>query len=156
MTLEEKKKICSCLFIAWFTDEREKNDNLLNTEVYDLFTAKMISKKFEAFNIDIVLPAHLLAILDICVDGNPGQFQIVLKDLLNSIKERKGLIPAGYTITTDDFSMCFMFEFPIIEIPKINDKYLALWNKQKITDKSHILDSDNLCDTPEWWKDVMA
>ena len=93
-------------------------------------------------------------ILCICTNNNPGQIQIILKDLLNSIKKRTGPIKPGYIITSNDFSLCFAWNFPIIEIPEINTKYESLWMGQKIeTDKP--LMSDNLCDTVDWWKEVM-
>ena len=96
----------------------------------------------------------LLLILNICTEGNPGQFQIILKDLFNIIKQHKGPIPKGYVIKSEDFSFCFLDTFPITEIPNINDKYEKLWEEQKKV-TTHFLDADNLCDTIEWWKVVM-
>ena len=155
MTIEEKKELCTKAFINWFLQERENHD-LKNhdKEVAELFTSQVLLKKFDAFGIDIVLPDMLLMILHICTNNNPGQVQIILKDLLNNIKERKGSIKPGYVITSNDFSLCFAWNFPIIEIPEINTKYESLWMGQKIeTDKP--LMSDNLCDTVDWWKEVM-
>lgn len=85
---------------------------------------------------------------------NPGQSQIILKDLLLSIKSKKGPIPSGYVITSNDFSLAFPFSFPIMEIPEVNKKYEKLWDKQK-RKKENPLESDNLCDTVDWWKEVM-
>lgn len=155
MTIQEKKEACSQIFITWMLNEQHGKDMTKhNDEVAELFTSRMITKKFEVFGIDIVLPDELLLILYFCVEANPGQFQIILKDLLNSIKSRKGPIPAGYTITADDFSMCFMTDFPITEIKSIEDKYMKLWDGQK-KERKGTFDSDNKCDTPEWWKEVM-
>lgn len=155
MTLEEKKEMCSKALIAWTMTEQEGKDmSIHDKEVENMFTSQMILKKFNVFGIDIVLPDLLLLILAICVDGNPGQFQIILKDLLNNIKKRTGPIQAGYTITVWDFSLCFMNDFPIIDIPHINDKYRKLWDGQK-KQKAQPWETDNLCDTPEWWKEVM-
>lgn len=155
MTLEEKKEMCSKALIAWTMTEQEGKDmSIHDKEVENTFTSQMILKKFNVFGIDIVLPDLLLLILAICVDGNPGQFQIILKDLLNNIKKRTGPIQAGYTITAWDFSLCFMSDFPIIDIPHINDKYRKLWDGQKKT-KAQPWETDNLCDTVEWWKEVM-
>lgn len=155
MTLEEKKEMCSKALIAWTMIEQEGKDmSIHDKEVENMFTSQMILKKFNVFGIDIILPDLLLLILAICVDGNPGQFQIILKDLLNNIKKRTGPIQAGYTITTWDFSLCFMNDFPIIDIPHINDKYRKLWDGQK-KQKAQPWETDNLCDTPEWWKEVM-
>lgn len=155
MTVEEKKEICSRVLITWILSEQQGVDLTKHDEDFaNLFTSRVILKKFEVFNINIVLPDMLLFILNICVEGNPGQFQIVLKDLLNSIKKKKGPIPEGYIVTTDDFSMCFMTNFPIMSIPQINTKYESLWIGQKIQTENPF-ESDNLCDTPEWWKEVM-
>ena len=149
MTLKEKKELCSNAFISWMVVEKhDRNMAIHDKDIEELFTSKIILKKFEAFGINIVLPDMLLLILNICVNGNPGQFQLVLKDLLNDIKKRKGPIPSGYIITSMDFSFCFMTEFPIIEISHINDKYEKLWDTQKQKDL-------NLYDTVEWWKEVM-
>lgn len=155
MTLEEKKEMCSKALIAWTMTEQEGKDmSIHDKEVENMFTSQMILKKFNVFGIDIVLPDLLLLILAICVDGNPGQFQIILKDLLNNIKKRTGPIQTGYTITAWDFSLCFMNDFPIIDIQHINDKYRKLWDGQK-KQKAQPWKTDNLCDTPEWWKEVM-
>ena len=157
MTIEEKKELCTKAFINWFLQERENYD-LKNhdKEVAELFTSQVLLKKFDAFGIDIVLPDMLLMILHICTNNNPGQVQIILKDLLNNIKERKGSIKPGYVITSNDFSLCFAWNFPIIEIPEINIKYESLWMGQKIEiDKHNPMMSDNLCDTVDWWKEVM-
>lgn len=155
MTVEEKIEICSNAFIAWITTEgKEQSIFTDDKDIRNLFTSQIILNKFKAFGVDIVLPDMLLLILNVCVENNPGQFQILLKDLLNSIKERKGPIPAGYVIKSTDFSLCFMTNFPIMDIPHINNKYEKLWDGQKIK-RNNPFESDNLCDTPEWWKEVM-
>lgn len=156
MTIKEKKDVCCRALMNWAMLEYDgdKDMSIHDEDIENLFTSRIILKKFEMFSIDIVLPDMLLLILSICVENNPGQFQIVLKDLLNSIKSKKGPIPSGYVITTDDFSTCFMMDYPITDIPRINKKYEELWDGQK-KEKYNDLDSDNLCDTPEWWKEVM-
>jgi hypothetical protein len=155
MTLEEKKEMYTKALFAWIMMDGEKDMSIHEKDCADLFTSRLILKKFEVFNIDIVLPDMLLLILNICSEGNPGQFQIILKDLLNDIKKRKGPIPAGYIIEPMDLGLCFSVDYPIIEIPHINEKYSKLWDEQK-KERQHSLDTDNLCDTPEWWKEVMA
>lgn len=154
MTLEEKKELCSRALISWVLAEKDGHDYTVHDEeIAKLFTSHMILKKFEVFGIDIILPDPLLLILYLCVEANPGQFQIVLKDLFNSIKNRKGLIPKNYIVTSDDFSMCFMSDFPIIEIPHIYDKYEKLWDAQKIVTDEYR--RGNACDTVQWWMEVM-
>lgn len=155
MTIEEKKELCTKAFINWFLQERDNHDfKNHDKEVADLFTSQVLLKKFDVFDIDIVLPDMLLMILHICTNNNPGQVQIILKDLLNDIKKRKGSIKPGYVITTNDFSLYFIRDFPIVEVPEINAKYESLWMGQKI-ENDDSFGSDNLCDTIEWWKEVM-
>ena len=157
MTIEEKKDLCTKALITWFMQEQENHDfKNHDKEIAELFTSQVLLKKFDVFGIDIVLPDMLLMILHICTNNNPGQIQIILKDLLNSIKKRKGSIKPGYVITSNDFSLCFAWNFPIIEISEINIKYESLWMGQKIErDKNNPMISDNLCDTVDWWKEVM-
>lgn len=163
MTIKEKQDICAQAIIKWKAqEEMAKNIPVKefapgihkhDEEIVDLFTSKMILKKFEVFNIDIVLPDMLLLMLYICTEGNPGMFQVILKDLLNHIKEEIGPIPSGYVINVDDATKCFTAP-PILDIPEIQDKYCNLWQEQK-GERQGSLSSDNLCDTPEWWKEVM-
>ena len=157
MTIEEKKELCTKALVSWFMQEQDNRDfKNHDKEISELFTSKVLLKKFDVFGIDIVLPDMLLMILCICTNNNPGQIQIILKDLLNSIKKRTGPIKPGYIITSNDFSLCFAWNFPIIEIPEINIKYESLWMGQKIEiDKHNPMMSDNLCDTVDWWKEVM-
>lgn len=156
--IEETKNMCSKIFMYWFMTEKENPEMKYKPEDEEFlrtsFITKIILKKFQAFDIQIHLPIHLLMILSLCTNENPGQTQIVLKDLLLSIKSKKGPIPNGYVITSDDFSLAFPFSFPIMEIPEINKKYEKLWNEQK-RKKENPLESDNSCDTVEWWKEVM-
>lgn len=155
ISVEEKKDICSKALMTWFCQETDNHDfRNHDKEIAELFTSQVLIKKFNVFNIDIVLPDMLLLILNICTNNNPGQIQIILKDLLNDIKKRKGPIKAGYVVTSNDFSFCFPWNFPIIEIPEINAKYESLWMGQKI-ERDKPMMSDNLCDTIEWWKEVM-
>ena len=155
MNLEEKKDLCSRALIGWLMNETNKKDmSVHDKEVEEIFTSKILLKKFDAFDIDIVLPDMLLVILDICVEGNPGQVQIVLKDLLNHIKKTHGPIPKGYVIKSWDFCECFANSFPFMDIPEINEKYRNLWDAQK-KPNAKAWETDNLCDTPEWWKEVM-
>ena len=156
MTLEEKKSICDGALFGWImTENGNKDMTVHDKDVENLFTSQIILKKFKVFDIDIVLPDMLLLILNICTEGNPGQFQIILKTLLNDIKKSKGPIPKGYVIRSRDFGLCFNNDYPITEIPSINEKYEALWDQQKKQGKLHLMESENLCDTVEWWKEVM-
>ena len=57
-------------------------------------------------------------------------------------------------MTTNDVRLYFIRDFPIVEVPEINAKYESLWMGQKI-ENDDSFGSDNLCDTIEWWKEVM-
>jgi hypothetical protein len=156
MDLKEKLEVCSKALISWMMMEKQDNYNPgeHSNDIDEIFIAKMLFKKFKAFNIDIILPDMLLIILYTCTENNPGQTQIILKYLLEDIKDKKGPIKPGYAITSDDFASCFMTNFPIMEIPAVSVKYLEMWDAQK-RKTTNIFESDNLCDTPEWWKEVM-
>lgn len=155
--ISENMELCMKIFMAWILNEHDNPSMEYKKEdkefIEESFTAKILLKKFEVFGIKIHLPIYLLIILAICVNENPGQVQIVLKDLLLNIKSRKGPIPEGYIIKADDFAYCFE-QMPLMENPEINEKYHKLWDAQKKSDVE-FPESDNLCDTPEWWLEVM-
>ena len=159
LNLAEKERVCTGVFLEWVFEERKKSNmeykNRDKEYLEESFIARILLKKFEVFDIKIHLPVYLLMILSLCTNENPGQTQIILKRLLTSIKDRKGPIPEGYVITTEDFSFCFQTSFPIMEIPAINETYRILWEQQKRQGKIPPMESDNLCDTVEWWKEVM-
>ena len=155
--IEETKELCGKIFIKWFLDEKE-NPSMEYTEkdkeiIEQCFIAKVLLKKFEVFDIKIHLPVHLLLILSLCTNDNPGMVQIILKVLLLSIKKNKGPISEGYVIKQLDFATAFPFSFPLIDDPVIYKKYEKLWDEQKIVDSNN--NKCNLCDTIEWWKEVM-
>ena len=155
MTLGEKVSLCSQAFIMWMEQEMKNKDMTIHDkDIENNFSSQVLLKKLKAVGVDIVLPDMLLLILDICVEGNPGRIQIVLKDLLNGIKKRIGPIPKGYIVTSWDFSTHFMTRFPIMDYPEMEKKYSELWDAQKIERKNSMM-SDNLCDTVAWWKEVM-
>jgi hypothetical protein len=156
ISLEEKKELCSKALVMWVMEEHKGTDfSKHSPDVAEMFMARMLLKKFEVFGVDIILPDLLILILDMCTESNPGQTQIILKDLLESIKKHSGKpIPKGYTVSSMDFSLCFPNSFPITEIDYINDKYMKMWDGQK-REVKNILESDNKCDTPEWWLEVM-
>lgn len=153
---KETKDICSKIFIQWFFEEKEDPSMSYREKDKEIiehcFIAKVLLKKFEAFDIKIHLPVHLLLILSLCTNDNPGMVQVILKDLLLSIKKRKGPIPEGYVIKQMDFAFAFPTSFPFIDDPVIYDKYLKLWDGQKYWKDEW---EHNACDTVEWWKEVI-
>lgn len=147
--VKEKENMCSMVLGAWFFDEKSNID--FSKSDYDTPIANILRKKIEACGIKIILPDNLLAIIEICTDGNPGVSQLILKEVLEKAKERcNGSIPEGYTIQTWDFSLTFPNSFPILEKPEIYQEYKKKWDAQKIPRKS-TWSSDNACDTKEWW-----
>jgi hypothetical protein len=156
--MEKTKELCSKIYMHWFLEEM-KDPKMPYKEIdeeflQNSFITKILLTKFKAFDIDIHLPMPLLALLSMCTDENPGMSQIILKDLLNSIKSRIGAIPKGYVITSTDFAFCFPNSFPIIANEQIYKKYIKLWDEQKC-ERTDTFKSDNLCDTSEWWREVM-
>ena len=144
---QEKIELCSRIFIAWKLSN--KAWDVHDDEILDAFIPGMLVKKMKAFGVDIFLPDPLLLLIDVCTESNPGQAQIILKDLLNSIVERTGKIKKGYMISAEDVAECWPTSFPIVSLnPEL---YERKWIDQK-TNKAF---SDNLCDTPEWWLEVM-
>lgn len=158
--LNKTKDLCAKLLMAWFMAERNKPDMIYSSEdekfMTESFTAQIISKKLKMFGVNIHIPIYLYMLIAVCCAENPGQAQLILKVLLDSIKKSKGPIEAGYIIRTEDFVSCFTNTFPIMSIPEISDEYQKLWETQKRKTKDPFLESDNKCDTPEWWLEVMA
>jgi hypothetical protein len=149
-------ELCSTLLMNWGINEYAKKDmTIYDEELEKAFIFCIIRKKFNSYGIKIVLPDELLAILTVCTNSNPGQSQILLKYLLNDIKQRKGPIPEGYVITVEDFAFAFQTRFPILhEYKDLYKKFEKLWDEQKKVNLSGHGDY-NMCDTPGWWLEVM-
>ena len=159
MNNEEVKEIedlCAMVFIKWHIGAQhdEKTHDMI---MKNSFTAKILTKKFEAFDIGINLPDELLLILGTCSGENPGLVQAILMDLLQSIKDKKGSpIPRGYEITPSDVVGAFPLRWPILKDPEIYNEYLSKYDatiKDKATDSNG--NKFNACDTKEFWLQVM-
>lgn len=155
MNLKEKTDLCSRAFISWLSAEKKGIDmRVHDPEIIEKdFITMVLNKKLEACRVEIHLPDMLTLIIGICTEGNPGQSQIILKELLESIKKNKGPIPAGYVILADDFVTCFMTKFPITEDKVMEKKYYDLWEAQKY--ENQLGYRENKCDTVEYWREVM-
>ena len=150
------KETCAELLIRWVLYEKlvnladESTVNLLDSMNKELnesdipFITKLLLKKLEAFNIDIKLPPHLPAIIEVCTNCNPGLSQVMLKEILDNVNN----LTEGYCITTDDFIRVYHNEFPVVDIDEWNEHFKKLWDKQKSPN------GGNLCDTREWWMEV--
>ena len=147
-------EMCACLYINWAMNG-DKNDKLSHNYLLEnSFISKMLLKKFDTFGIDIKIPDELLLLLSICSNENPGLVQVILMDLLQSIKNNLGeKIPKGYKISSLDFAKAFPNEFPIIENESIYKKYVEKFDSIKTTDDNGF--ELNLCDTKEWWMQVI-
>lgn len=159
MNNEEVKEIedlCAMVFIKWHIGAQhdEKTHDMI---MKNSFTAKILTKKFEAFDIGINLPDELLLILGTCSGENPGLVQVILMDLLQSIKDKKGSpIPRGYEITPSDVAGAFPLRWPILKDPEIYNEYVSKYDatiKDKATDSNG--NKINACDTKEFWLQVM-
>ena len=159
MNNEEVKEIedlCAMVFIKWHIGAQhdEKTHDMI---MKNSFTAKILTKKFEAFDIGINLPDELLLILGTCSGENPGLVQAILMDLLQSIKDKKGSpIPRGYEITPSDVVGAFPLRWPILKDPEIYNEYISKYDatiKNKATDSNG--NKINACDTKEFWLQVM-
>lgn len=161
----EDKMMCTKLLALWMSCEKEDAKmeyTERDKEFFERsFVTKVLSKKLDAFDIDVHIPSYLYMLISVCSDENPGKAQLILKELLTSIKNRKGAgIEKGYVITVSDFVDCFVESFPITGIPAIAKKYQKMWDEQKKERGNDMRNypafSDNKCDTPEYWMEVMA
>lgn len=119
--------------------------------------ATLLLKKIPSYGVDIIVKDWLVYIIDLCANGNPGYLQLIYKKLLTGINNFKyhGMgIPKNYEITAEDFALVFPKEFPIINNPKIAEKYSKMWDEQKC-DRNHPNGIDNKVDTAEYWLEVM-
>lgn len=149
-TDQEKLSYISKAFVIW--SQAEITDNL---DVFDgaymkeSFIGQMITKKFEAFDIDIKLLDPFVMIIDLCTDSNPGVSQLMIKEILENVPDLK----PGHTITTWDFLRIHDNKFPRMSYPDINEKYEKLWNAQK-KKRTSTYASDNKVDTKEYWLEI--
>lgn len=155
--IKEIEDLCAMVFIKWHIGAQhdEKTHDMI---MKNSFTAKILTKKFEAFDIGIKLPDELLLILGTCSGENPGLVQAILMDLLQSIKDKKGSpIPRGYEITPSDVAGAFPLRWPILKDPEIYNEYVSKYDatiKDKATDSNG--NKFNACDTKEFWLQVMG
>ena len=155
--VKEIEKLCTMVFIKWHEVGARRDQEMHNIIMENSFTAKILTKKFEAFDIGIKLPDELLLILGTCSGENPGLVQAILMDLLQSIKDKKGSpIPRGYEITPSDVVGAFPLRWPILKDPEIYNEYISKYDatiKDKATDSNG--NKFNACDTKEFWLQVM-
>lgn len=149
------KKAVLDIYLAWFRREQLPDyDPRVSTinGLEDEFLFKVVKRKLEAMNIDIIIPSEAMMILIICAD-NPGYIQLMIKEILTEVMTyNNGSIPRGYAITTTDFNMTYGDRIPITsEYPDISHEYKKKWDAQKIDTK---FGSTNAVDTIDWWNEI--
>lgn len=156
--IKEANEICSRAFIMWKMEELgnptmsySKSDLEM---LENLFLYQVMDGKLKHFGVNVHIPMYLYVIVSTCADGNIGKAQLILKEILNSIKEKRGPIKQGYVITTNDMVMAFGERFPVLVDKSIEAEYEKLWQAQKREPTEDSL-YDNKCDTKEWWAEVM-
>ena len=156
MNTKEQMELCGNALISLLIEERNDSDMTKHDpEITGLFPICIVLDKLEKTGIDVVIPDMILIILDICCLGNPGVIQLMTKELLMDIKANQGgSIPKGYVVTGEDFASLHGDAYPILALPENEEKYRKLWDAQK-RDRAKTFDSDNQCDTPEWWQEIL-
>ena len=137
--IEEMKdeEILSRMLIYWSLNREVKYDPEFEKEC---FIARVLRRKLEAFNIDLKVPDPLCGIIMICTGSNPGVSQLMLKEIMTCNKKYSG------ELTPLDFSRTYPTSFPLMSKRKWEEHFEKEWDAQK--DEN----GDNLCDTPDWWK----
>ena len=100
--------------------------------------------------VSAVVPDHLLMYCSICSCGNPGSAQILLKNILVGNKERiRQAMKLKVMLRSDAIEPSLEdFKYPIFTNPNVKNKYKRLWDRQKIN-------GQNLCDTREFWTEIL-
>lgn len=131
---------------------------LPKVEIGSSIAANILLGKIPNYGVKLIPPDWLIYLIEVCADGRPGFIQLIYKELLEDINNTKydGMgIPENYAITATDFVHCYRIKYPIILNPEIDEKYSKMWDAQKRETRSSF-ESDNLCDTKEYWLEVMA
>jgi len=155
--VKEIENLCDMVYNKWHKLGTQHDEEAHDIIMKNSFTAKILTKKFEAFDVGIELPDELLLLLGLFSGENPGLVQAILMDLLQSIKDKKGSpIPRGYEITPSDVVGAFPLRWPILKDPEIYNEYISKYDatiKDKATDSNG--NKFNACDTKEFWLQVM-
>lgn len=124
---------------------------------YDTLTSRLLLVKIPGYGVKIIPPDWLIYLIEVCAGDHPGFLQLIYKELLTFINNHcyggTG-IPENYKIRAIDFINCFRNAYPILLDPKVYEKYSKMWDEQK-KEKCNSADSDNKCDTAEYWLEVM-
>jgi len=156
MNTKEQIELCSNALMNLLIEEMSGKDmSQHEPDVAGIFPISIALRKLEVFGIDVVIPDMILMILDICAQGNPAIIQLMTKELLMDVKANQGgSIPKGYIVTGEDFARLHGDSYPILDLPGFEEKYRTLWQAQK-RERNKTFDSDNQCDSPEWWQEIL-
>lgn len=145
--MKDREQLCTSLLITWNFQAAGKapttEQNYDGTSEYSQqsFIAQVLRKKMEVFKIPVKIPDVLIAIIEVCTNGNPGISQLMLRDIIGDSRKK------GSTLTPDDFARVYPISFPVVEDGNEWDKYFSKkWEEQK-----NPSNGSNLCDTPTWW-----
>ena len=150
--MKDKKKYeedVSMIFMAWTMGELKGDFSPVIPNVHEeSFICQVLSKRMEAFGLQVVVPDHLSCILEICTEGNPGLSLYMLSEILKNTHIQ--CLP--YTIKAMDFTMTFPTAFPVLTENRYAE-YQKKWDGQKYEKDGHLL---NRVDTPDFWKEVIG
>ena len=145
----KNEELAAKVFIAWNFNSKKEFSN--NPEIVDGgdFLSTILYRKMKAVDLGVNIPDECYLLISLCSDS-PGYAQLLLKELLLSIPNLK----KGYTIIPMDFARKFPMEYPMSDNPKWEKYFSQKWDEQKIHSAKFPY-SDNLCDTAEWWLEVL-
>lgn len=151
--MKDKKKeieeLVAKIFMIWSLNENEPDFKAIIPEVHkESFICNVLSKRMEAFDLQITVPDYLSSILELCTEGNPGLSLYMLSEILKAAKIQS--LP--HTITSIDMALAFPMSFPILTSSRY-EEYQKKWDGQKYEEEGHILNS---VDTPDFWKEVIG
>lgn len=150
--VKETIQLCNLIFSQWLFLEKNNTDmKQYDGDIAKELITQILRKRLQAAEVDIVLPDALILLIMTCTDGNPGQSLLILSDLLESICRKIGKIPAGYVITSKDFSQAFPSGWPIMKMKPVNEQYSQKWKNQK-KEPMFSWETDNNIDMVGWWK----
>lgn len=149
--MTEREELASKVLISWHFSKKKGENFENNPELVNGgdFVSTMLYKKMQAIGLGVNIPDECLLMISVC-SNSPGYAQLLLKEILMSIPDLK----RGYTITVDDFVRKYPMEYPVQDNPKWDKYFQDLWDKQK-NRSAKFPQSDNLCDTADWWLEVL-
>lgn len=142
---------CSKMLIMWTFRGKSPQDQDVATIAAEYPLCQILLNKLKWAGLNVIIPEECLIILAMCSDS-PGTIQLIAHHLLQGIPN----LEQGYEVTPLDFSRVFPSSFPIVQDPKWAKFWEDAWDNQKIPkDERKPLQSDNRCDTKEYWLELL-